>query len=223
MNETVIIVAGGRGSRMGAQQPKQFMEILGKPIILQTIDQFINYNNKIELIIGLPKAHFDTWDNLCKKYNFDYSHTIVQGGTTRFETVKNCLKKVKNKSLIAIHDSVRPCIPIKTISTAFKAAEKHGAVIPVIPVIDSLRMVQEDCNSIADRKLFRAVQTPQTFQYEILYSAYEQSFNIEFTDDASVVEKFGHSIFLVEGDYRNIKITTPTDLLMAEQLLKDFI
>ena len=215
----VIIVAGGKGERMQTEIPKQFLEIKGKPILMHTIDQFRIYNSDIQQIIVLPVTQIEFWKDLCKKHNFKVPHEIIVGGSTRFESVKNGLKAVKIPALVAVHDGVRPLVSIDTIARCFDEAEKNGAAIPVIELVDSIRQVTKNGNQSVDRNNFKLVQTPQIFDGELLKKAYQQEYSAFFTDDASVVESLGVTIKLVEGNRKNIKITNEYDLKLAEAYL----
>lgn len=217
----VIIVAGGKGVRMGSDFPKQFIAIKKKPILMRTIESFYVFDKSIRIIVVLPNSYRQHWTKLCKSYGFSLNHEIVDGGDTRFESVKNGLDKIE-EGLVAVHDAVRPFASQNLIENCFKQAAVYEAVIPVIEVTDSLREVFENGkNKIVDRNSIRMVQTPQVFNINLLKEAYEQPFNELFTDDASVVEFLGHSIRLIEGERKNIKITTPFDLDLAEVILKD--
>lgn len=215
----VIIVAGGKGERMNANIPKQFLELHGKPILMHTIEAFNRFDTTIQIILVLPETQIDYWKTLCKKHDFAVLHNIVIGGQTRFNSVKNGLKLVQSPSLVAVHDGVRPLVSHSTIARCFEAAEKYDAAIPVIDLFDSIRQVNEDESLSVDRTKYKLVQTPQVFDAELLKKAYEQEFSALFTDDASVVEALGTKIHLVEGNRENIKITTEIDLKMAETFL----
>lgn len=222
MHKYAIIVAGGKGERMGETTPKQFLELNGKPILMHTINKFRETYQDIEIILALPENQIDFWEELCVLHQFPFSpKRIAKGGKTRFESVKNALEKVESKSIVAIHDGVRPLVSSATIINCFKLAEEKGNAIPVIDIVDSLRHVskQENTNKAVTRSCYKAVQTPQCFQSDIILKAYQQEFNPSFTDDASVVEKLGETINLVCGNTENIKITTQQDLLLAEALL----
>ena len=219
MKKYAIIVAGGLGTRMNAGIPKQFLLLKGKPVLMHTMDVFCRYDNKIQFIITLPEKVFDQWQQLCEKHNFNITHQLVKGGKTRFHSVKNALYHIKEKGLIAVHDGVRPLVSISTISACYDKAEKSGNAIPVIAIPESIRQIDPHGSKAVERSLFRLVQTPQVFQSDVLLDAYEQSYLLAFTDDAGVVEKKGHIIHLVEGNPENIKITTPTDMRIAEALL----
>lgn len=215
MTKYLIIVAGGKGLRMGNEIPKQFIEINGLPILMHTINNFLKYSSTLKIILGLPKNHVDYWNNLCEKHNFLINHEIAFGGITRFETVKNCLDKVSENGIVAIHDGVRPFASLKTISNCFSTASNKGNAIPVIEIKDSIRKVDEEKNYSIDRSLFKIVQTPQVFQCKLIKEAYSTQYNSLFTDDASVMENAGHLINLVGGNNENIKITTEEDLKIA--------
>lgn len=222
MHKYAIIVAGGKGERMGQQLPKQFIELAGKPILMHTIEKFYQTFPQTKIILALPENQIDFWEELCYKYGFTkIPHQIVAGGKTRFDSVKNALALVKKSGIVAVHDGVRPLVSAETIQNCFAEAEKQSAVIPVVDVVDSLRFVskQENTNKAVARSCYKNVQTPQCFKSELLLKAYEQDFDETFTDDASVVEKLGHSIELVQGNIENIKITSPIDLIVAEALL----
>lgn len=221
MNQSVIIVAGGVGNRMNSQLPKQFIEINDIPIIVHTINKFVKYNSDIEIVLVINPEFLQTWETIEKKQKLSIKYKLALGGRTRFESVKNGLEKVSAGNIVAIHDSVRPCVSIETIERCFNTAEKSGNAIPVIPINDSVRILSESDSKHFDRSLLRLVQTPQTFQYEIITKAYLQEYSDFFTDDASVVENLGHKIILVDGDKENIKITEKLDLIIAETYLKN--
>jgi 2-C-methyl-D-erythritol 4-phosphate cytidylyltransferase len=221
MTKSVIIVAAGKGERMCADLPKQFIEIDGKPVLMHTISAFYNYEKMIKIILVLPENQIAFWKTLCEKHNFIVPHTIVCGGEERFFSVKNGLKYADTE-LVAIHDGVRPLISFKTIDECFLAAEQFGAAIPVLQIDESLRFVNENENHAVERKNYVKVQTPQIFQQKIIQHAYNQPFEQRFTDDASVVENIGQTIFLTCGNAENIKITKPVDLIFAETLIKNF-
>ncbi len=215
----VIIVAGGKGERMNADIPKQFIEIKGKPILMYSLEAFSKFNSEIELILVLPSSQIEFWKILCNLHNFNVVHRIVEGGSTRFESVKNGLEKIDIPALVAIHDGVRPLVSFETISNCFDAAKKFEAVVPVIDLVDSIRHISQNANSATDRKAYKLVQTPQIFDAELLKKAYCQEFSTLFTDDASVVEALEVKIHLVNGNVENIKITTEHDLKIASALI----
>ena len=216
MKEVVVIVAGGSGSRMASELPKQFIELNGSPILMHTIKRFFDHNPTIEIRLVLPGKQFSVWEELKNKHQFDIEHTLIEGGETRFHSVKNGLKGIEEGCLIAVHDGVRPFVSREVIARSFEASKKYGAVIPVIDVYETIRQVKEHGSETVDRNQFKLVQTPQVFKSQLLLLAYEQKYNTSFTDDASVVEAYGHKIKLVEGNRENIKITAPNDLRVAE-------
>ncbi|MBI2280448.1 MAG: 2-C-methyl-D-erythritol 4-phosphate cytidylyltransferase [Bacteroidetes bacterium] len=223
MPNYAIIVAGGKGERMGQHIPKQFLELAGKPILMHTIEKFYNTFPEIKIILALPENQFNFWEELCYKYGFTkIPHQILGGGKTRFDSVKKSLALVKERGIVAIHDGVRPLVSTTTITNCFKQAEQSGTAVPVVDVVDSLRFVskQDNTNKAVARNCYKSVQTPQCFTSEIILKAYQQAFDESFTDDASVVEKLGYKINLVEGNVENIKITSPIDIALAEILIK---
>ena len=216
-----IIVAGGKGERMNADIPKQFLEINGLPILMHTLNVFNAYDPEMKLILVLPAIQFEFWKALCKKHDFTLHHQIVEGGTTRFHSVKNGIDAVTDtQALIAVHDGVRPLVSHDTIQRCFDAALSHKAAIPVVELVDSIRRITGAGSEHADRSTFRLVQTPQIFDAALLRKAYEQEFSPFFTDDASVVEALGHKVELVEGNRENIKITTEFDLRVANAIIR---
>ena len=218
-SKTVIIVAGGTGKRMQADIPKQFIELKSKPILMHTIEVFVNYNYHINIIVVLPENQMKVWKQMCKEHNFNIVHQTIAGGVTRFDSVKNGLELAPDEGLVAVHDGVRPLVSVQTIHRCFEMAERTGTAIPVIDIVESIRKVEENDNEAVDRNLYKAVQTPQVFEAQILKAAYRQDYVPTFTDDASVVEAFGHKISIVEGNKENIKITTPLDLGIGELFL----
>jgi 2-C-methyl-D-erythritol 4-phosphate cytidylyltransferase len=219
MTKTIIITAGGIGKRMGSDIPKQFIELNGLPILMHTINQFYEFDKKIEIIVVLPKAHLNFWNDLILKFNFTITHKVVIGGDERYCSIKNGLKIASNQ-IIGVHDGVRPLVSQTVINEVYNSAEIHGAVIPVINLKESIREIGGSESKSVDRNLFKVVQTPQCFKSEIIKKAYLQEFSNQFTDDASVVEKNGHNIHLIKGNDENIKITIPIDLQLAKLLLK---
>ncbi len=216
----VIIVAGGKGLRMGSELPKQFLNIGGKPVLMRTIEAFYNFDKSIRIIVALSASYREHWSKLCKGYGFSVYHEVVDGGETRFHSVKNGLELVGEGS-VAVHDAVRPFVSVSLLQTCFDEARDYKAVIPVIEVTDSIReIIDEKDSKIVNRSRYRLVQTPQVFDCVLLKKAYEMDFSEAFTDDASVVESYGHSIHLVSGERTNIKITTPFDLDLGEVILK---
>ena len=214
-----LIVAGGTGERMKSEIPKQFIEIAGKPILMHTIEKFREFDGSIEIITVLPENQLRFWSELQKKYSFSVTHTLVKGGKTRFDSVRNGLGFIYGAGLVAIHDGVRPFVSIETIKRCFDTAAKLGNAIPVISPSDSMRIVAKNGNEPVDRTKIKLIQTPQVFRTELIRYAYRQDYIPEFTDDAIVLERTGAKINLVEGNRENIKITNPEDLLIAGALL----
>jgi 2-C-methyl-D-erythritol 4-phosphate cytidylyltransferase len=220
MKKYAIIVAGGTGKRMGESLPKQFLKLGGTPILIHTLQAFQVADPEIELILTLPQEEIQFWDELNIWHQNYLEHKVVAGGETRFHSVKNALEHVE-EGLVAVHDGVRPFISADIINRSFEKAQENKAVVTAVLMKDSVRQLDEQGNSKnLDRSSLRMIQTPQTFDVKLLKSAYDTPFNSSFTDDASVVESNGHNITLIEGDYQNIKITTPEDLIIAEALLK---
>lgn len=215
----VIIVAGGSGRRMNTELPKQFMLLGSRPVLMHTLDRFARFDRYMELVLVLPESHFSTWEKLCMEHHFKTAHRLVRGGSERFTSVKNGLDAIPDGALVLIHDGVRPLVSRSTIERCCNMAEQEGNAIPVLPVIESLRMVDGGHSEMVDRSKFVGIQTPQVFHSELIKAAYRQPFDAAFTDDASVLEKTGVDIHLVEGNRENIKITHFNDLKMAEVLL----
>jgi 2-C-methyl-D-erythritol 4-phosphate cytidylyltransferase len=217
----VIIVAGGSGQRMQTAVPKQFLLLNGLPVLMHTLQRFHSALPEAQLILVLPESHFPYWEALVKEFGFSVPHLCVAGGETRFHSVKNGLAKV-DAGLVAVHDGVRPLVSETSIHRCFAAAQENGAAVPVMAVNESTRMLKSDGSNVAlERASLRTVQTPQCFDVRLLKSAFEQDYRSDFTDDASVMEAAGHRIALVEGNEENIKITRPSDLLLAEIFLKN--
>lgn len=219
MDLYVVIVAGGSGKRMGMNSPKQFLELAGRPVLMHTIERFREFDNSIEIITVLPENQLRFWNDLQKNYSFNVPHTLVKGGSKRFISVKNGLEFVNSPGLVAIHDGVRPLVRLETIKRCFEAAEKYGNAIPVISPADSLRLEDTNGNIPVNRMNVKQVQTPQVFDVGKIKKAYLQDFDPSFTDDATVLEKMGEKIHMVEGNRENIKITNPEDLFIAQTLL----
>ena len=215
----VIIVAGGSGRRMGGALPKQFMMLDNEPILARSINRMHEALPAAEIVVVLPEEHVELWKNIAARFDVA-CHKIALGGKERFHSVKNGLAALSDEvSIVGIHDAVRPLASKKLIIKLFLEAENSTAVIPVVAPIDSYRIVEGDDSRIIDRSALRMVQTPQLFQAEALRKAYEQPFSATFTDDASVMEAAGHKVTLVEGERENIKITTPSDMLIAEAII----
>ena len=219
--EYVIIVAGGKGLRMGSDIPKQFLPIGGKPVLMRTIERFREYSADLQIILVLPEAQQEYWLQLCKEYDFDVEYRLANGGQTRFHSVQNGLALVPDdaEGVVGVHDGVRPFPSIEVIRNCYETAHEKKAVIPVIPVVETVRHLEKEGSVTVPRDEYKLVQTPQTFDIQLLKAANRQPYNDGFTDDASVVESYGHEITLVEGPRENIKITTPYDLKIAEVLL----
>lgn len=220
MKKYVLIVAGGKGLRMGTDLPKQFIPLKDKPLLMHTLHVFYEWDATAELLLVLPESHQAYWRMLCTELNFTIPHIIVTGGETRFHSVRNGLKEIHEPGLIAIHDGVRPFVTSEVISACFSEAATFGAAIPVVPIVDSIRQRDGEVSFPVNRNAYCAVQTPQVFVSAILHSAYAQPYSTSFTDDASVVEAAGGYIHLVDGSRENIKITTSADLLYAKALLE---
>lgn len=223
MTRYVIIVAGGKGLRMGGDIPKQFLPIGGKPVLMRTIEAFRQTFPDIQVVLVLPESQQDYWHELCAKYHFEEAYTLANGGETRFHSVQNGLAKIvdMDEAVVGVHDGVRPFVSSETIYRLYAEAERQGAAIPVTPCVETVRRVHSDGSSrTVPRDEYRLVQTPQTFRLSLLRRAYQQPFTTFFTDDASVVEALGEPVSLVEGNRENIKITTPADLRFVEGLIK---
>lgn len=215
----MILVAAGSGTRMGGGIPKQFLPLAGKPLLMHTIERFADALPAARLIVVLPADQRVRWASLCEEHDFTVPHTVVSGGATRFESVKNGLREAAESEVVGIHDGVRPLVSKDLIFRVLEASSTFGAAIPAVPVTDSLREVGPSSSRPVDRGRFVAVQTPQFFRTSLLLKAYEQAYSPAFTDDASVVEAVGVKVELVAGDPANVKVTTPVDLSVAEALL----
>ena len=218
----VIIVAGGKGLRMGGDIPKQFLPVGGKPILMHTIERFLQYDASMQVVLVLPQSQQGYWQSLCEEYRFSQPYTLANGGETRFHSVKNGLACVSSEAtLIGVHDGVRPFVSLSTIRACYDEAARSEAVVPVIDVVETVRHLQGKSGSVTvPRSEFKLVQTPQVFSASLLRQAYAQPYIEFFTDDASVVERFGHPVTLVQGNRENIKITTPFDLQVAAALAR---
>lgn len=221
-NMAIIIVAGGKGLRMGGDIPKQFVPIAGKPILMRTIERFKEYDAAIQIVLVLPESQLDYWKSLCAEYGFTQEVTIANGGDTRFHSVMNGLALVNPEvQLIGVHDGVRPFVSVATIAACYDEAARSGAAVPVIEPVETVRHLTsaDGTSETVARGDYRLVQTPQVFTADLLRRAYRQPFTPFFTDDASVVEALGHSVTLVAGNRENIKITTPFDMVVGEAIL----
>jgi len=215
-----IIVAAGSGTRMQSALPKQFLLLNGLPILMHTLKAFYNAEANPHLILVLNGDYHEFWRELCIKYNFLIPHQLINGGETRFHSVKNGLGSIHhNNAIIAIHDAVRPLTASGIIDHSFAYAAAHGNAITAVKSRDSIRQIRDDCTVSLLREDIYLVQTPQTFRFDVLKKAYEQLYDSKFTDDASVVENLGEKIHLIDGNYTNIKITFPEDIAIAEAIL----
>lgn len=225
MKEYALIVAGGKGTRFGSPLAKQFLTLHGKPVLLHTIEKFYEYAPGIGIVLVLPKDDFAIWEKIAAENRFKKPVILQEGGATRFQSVKKGLEKISGEGLVAIHDGVRPLVETETIQKSFELAAVHGSAIAAVPLKESLRMVHVEGGSseikslAADRTRYRLIQTPQTFKLDVVRKAYTIPEEDTLTDDASVVERAGIPVFLFEGSYSNIKITTREDLILAEALM----
>jgi 2-C-methyl-D-erythritol 4-phosphate cytidylyltransferase len=220
LKEYALIVAGGKGTRINSKLPKQFIELNGKPILLHTIEAFFNYSEKISVVLVLPESDFGIWESIIKEFDFKRPILIQKGGETRFQSVKNGLDRIDGEGLLAIHDGVRPLVSSDLIGASFRLAAIHGSAVAAVRLKESIRVTDQDTTKAVDRSKFRLIQTPQTFDLQLIKKAYQVKEDPSLTDDASVAEKSGHKISLFEGSYDNIKITTSEDLIVAEALLR---
>lgn len=246
MTDYAIILAGGKGLRMGSDIPKQFLPIDGMPVLMHTIRRFRAYSDELNIILVLPKEQHDYWAELCRQYHFEERYAMTTGGPTRFHSIQNGLKLIPDdaEGVVAVHDGVRPFPSLEVIGRCFETARTSGAAIPVVPVVETLRQILPTQDPAAPipatmpsqgsvsrcvtappsvtvpRDDYRLVQTPQAFDIQLHKQAYRQPYNDSFTDDASVIEHLGHAITLVEGNRENIKITTPFDLVVASALIQ---
>ena len=236
MQRSTIIVAGGTGKRMGASMPKQFLLLKGRPLLCWTIEAFRAYDGEMSIVVVLPEAQIPIWEQLCMEHSFRVEHMVVAGGMERHHSVKNGLAAVQRNGLVAVHDGVRPLVSKELITRCFAAAKEHGAAIPVTMISSSVREIDPSTahgepstsgtspsvalsSRAVDRSRLRAVQTPQCFRVELLRRAFELPYDPAFTDEATLVERSGTVMFLVDGEESNIKVTTPFDLRVAETLL----
>ena len=219
MKEFCVIVAGGMGTRMGTEIPKQYLLLSGKPVLMYSISAFRLAIPEIPIIVVLPNGQQEIWTDLCEKNRFHEPHTVVVGGNTRYQSVRNGLDSLAGNGLVAVHDGVRPLVRPDTIRHLFAEAAIHSNAIPAIFSNDSLRWSDERGNRVIDRNFVKLIQTPQVFELNKLRAAYVQEYEDAFTDDATVWEKAGNAVHLCEGQEGNLKITTRKDLRIAEALL----
>lgn len=214
-----IIVAGGTGQRMGSVVPKQFLEIQGKPILLHTIDQFVAAFSDIQLVVVLPEGYIQEGQELLSKNGFTKNIVFVPGGDTRFQSVKNGLAQVKEPAIVFVHDAVRCLLTPALIQRCYQQALENGSAIPAVSSTDTVRLMKGDKNELFNRENVMLIQTPQTFQSDLLLAAFNQQYIASFTDEANVVEASGKPVSIVDGEFENIKITRPLDLAIAEYIL----
>lgn len=218
MKKHIIIVAGGKGLRMGRDIPKQFLPVCGKPVLMRTLEAFHAYDASIHIILVLPISQQAYWKELCCTYQFDLVHEVADGGETRFHSVMNGLALVEGDGVVGVHDGVRPFVSQEVIARCYEEAMSKQAVVPVIGVVETIRHLTDEGSETVPRDQYKLVQTPQVFDVALLRRAYQQEYTPLFTDDASVVEALGEKVYLVEGNRENIKLTTPFDLKLAEML-----
>ena len=216
MKKVALIVAGGKGERMNTDIPKQFLVLNDLPILMHSLNAFSHLD---KIILVLPRAQIENWEELCKQYNFILKHTVVAGGINRFGSVKNGLAKIDEGSIVAIHDGVRPLVSKNLINKLLGATKKGNGIIPIVAVKDSIRKVEGYKSKAVSRSNLHKVQTPQCFFASTLKDAYKQNFSLFFTDDASVLESNGGKIITILGEEKNLKITTEEDLRIAEALI----
>ena len=219
MKLSVIITAGGMGKRFSSEVPKQFLALEGIPVLMHSINAFNRWNPNTEIVLTLPEEWFDYWKELIDKYNFRTPHSVVGGGKERYHSIKNALSSCSG-DLVMIHDGVRPLVDENTLDRCLNALQKNKAVVPYIKLKDSIRSLNGNKSISVVRKNFVSVQTPQCFEFNVINDAYQGEYQDFYTDDASVAEKNGIEIHLVEGNEENIKITTPVDLKVAHLLIK---
>ncbi len=221
MKKIAVIVAGGSGLRMGAFIPKQFLLLKGKPVLWHTVTAFVTAFDDIKVVLVLPEEHIERGVEMLTTIEKNDCVEIVKGGATRFHSVQNGLKRVEGEAIVFVHDGVRCLVSKELIVRCYNQALQNGSAIPAVAATDSIRMVDSTKNFVANRNNVRLIQTPQTFNSSILLPAFQQTFIEAFTDEATVVEAFGNPVFLCEGEYDNIKITRPVDLVIAENFLEN--
>ena len=221
MKKIAVIVAGGNGLRMGSNLPKQFLLLQNKPLLWHSIIAFFSAFVDIEIVLVLPKNHLELGKQIAATFSNYHQITIIEGGETRFNSVKNGLALIPPNAIVFVHDGVRCLVSVELIQRCFHQALLKGSAIPAVAVTDSIRILNDADSVVVDRNNVRIIQTPQTFKSELLSAAFKQNFKDNFTDEATVVEAYGEKVFLIEGDYNNIKITRPIDLIIAEKILED--
>jgi 2-C-methyl-D-erythritol 4-phosphate cytidylyltransferase len=221
MKKIAIVTAGGMGTRMGAKLPKQFLLLSGKPVLWHTLNAFINAFEDIDFVLVVPDDFVNTATELASELNISQKTVIVVGGPTRFDSVKNGLATIKESAIVFVHDGVRCLVSPDLIKRCYVQAIEKGSAIPAVASTDSVRIAMEDDHKVIDRAKVSIIQTPQTFKSELILPAFNQSYQERFTDEATVVESTGNRVYLIEGDYQNIKITRPIDLIIAEQIIAD--
>lgn len=219
--EYALIVAGGKGTRISSKLPKQFIDVNGKPILLHTLEAFFNYSKNLIIVLVLSENEIGIWESIQKEFKISRPLILQKGGDTRFQSVKNGLEKIEGEGLVAIHDGVRPLVSSDLIGASFRLAAVHGSAIASVRLKESIRETDQDTTKAVDRSRYRLIQTPQTFDLQLIKKAYQIKDDPNLTDDASVAERAGHKISLFEGSYENIKVTTSEDLIVAEALLKN--
>ncbi|MBX3257002.1 MAG: 2-C-methyl-D-erythritol 4-phosphate cytidylyltransferase [Chitinophagaceae bacterium] len=220
MKKFAVIVAGGSGTRMGSRVPKQFLLLNGQPVLLHTVEAFLSAYPDMEVILVLPPAYIEEGTEIVRQSSDPGRVLVTAGGETRFHSVKKGLSLTTHPSIIFVHDGVRCLVTQKLIRSCYDQAVEKGSAIPCIAVPDSIRIINDEGHKPIDREKLRAIQTPQTFQSEILLKSFELPYNESFTDEATVAEAAGYEVFLATGEKENIKITVPSDLIIAEQLLQ---
>jgi 2-C-methyl-D-erythritol 4-phosphate cytidylyltransferase len=216
--EHALIVAGGKGTRLNSNQPKQFLLLDRLPVLMHTINAFYNYSKAINIVLVLPEDQKATWQSLCLEHHFSIPVVIQDGGSSRFQSVKKGLEKIDD-GFVAIHDGVRPLVGVQLIAESFRVAREKGAAVAAVPLKESIRKLSNSTSKALDRTDYRLIQTPQTFDVSLIKKAYQTAEDAALTDDASVAERAGYPITLVEGSYENIKITTIDDLAIAEFMM----
>lgn len=220
--EFAVITAGGIGTRMASKIPKQFLLLDGMPVLMRTLSRFYEYSKETTIILVLPKESFSYWMELCKQHQFSVPHQVVEGGKSRFQSVKNGIMSIAEEDgLVAVHDGVRPLVSAEIINASFRLAAIHGSAVTAVRLKESIRITDQDTTKAVDRSRYRLIQTPQTFKLKLLRNSFMVEETPDMTDEASVAERSGIRISLFEGSYRNIKITTPEDMLVAEAFLRE--